>query len=72
MRIIPSEDDGFVLVTLDFASLNQLFLLRMNTLQKDRSGFIVRALWNKLFLNCFLQLTKDKVLIQQPISRSRA
>lgn len=72
MRIIPSENDRFVLVTLDFASLNQLFLLRMNTLQKDRSGFIVRALWNKLFLNCFLQLTKDKVLIQQPISRSRA
>ena len=72
MRIIPSENDKFVLVTLDFALFDKPLLLSPDTLQDDRSRFIVRALWNKLFLNCFLQLTKDKVLIQQPISRSRA
>ena len=55
MRIIPSENDGFVLITLDFACLNQLLLLRTNALQKDGSWFISRVLWNKFSLYCFLQ-----------------
>ena len=55
MRIIPSENDRFVLVTLDFTSLNQLFFLRTNAFQKGRSRFIVRILWNKFALNRFLQ-----------------
>ena len=54
MRIIPSENDGFVLITLDFACLNQLLLLRTNALQKDGSWFISRVLWNKFSLYCFL------------------
>ena len=55
MRIIPSENDGFVLVSLDFARLNQLFLFSTNALQKDRSGFIGRILWHQFALNCFLE-----------------
>ncbi|CUQ25633.1 Uncharacterised protein [Flavonifractor plautii] len=55
MRIIPSENDRFVLVTLDFASLNQLFFLSTNAFQKDGSRFVRGVLRNKFSLNGFLQ-----------------
>ena len=61
MRIIPSENDGFVLVLLDFAFFDQLLLLRTDALQKYTGRFIGRVLGDELslyghLLNGFLEL----------------
>ena len=55
MRIIPSENDGFVLITLDFPSLNKLFLLGADAFEKNRGGFIRRILRDEFSLNRLLE-----------------
>ena len=55
IRIIPPKNDGFVLVTLDFARFDKLFFFCADSLQKDGSGFVGRVLGNELALNSFLK-----------------
>ena len=49
-----SENDGFVLVFLDFSFFHQMLLLGTDAFQKNRHRFISRVLWDKFSLNCFL------------------
>ena len=46
--ILTTEDDGFLLVTLDFACLYQLFFLCSDAFQKNRRRLIGRILRYKL------------------------
>ena len=55
MRIIPSENDGFVLVLFDFALLDEPPLLRPDTLQQSLCGLVRRILRYQLALDCLLQ-----------------
>lgn len=55
MRIIPSENNGFVLITFDFTFLNQFLFLSTNAFQKNGGWFSVRVLWYKFTLNGFLE-----------------
>ena len=50
MRIIPSENDGFVLILLDFTFLHQTLLLSTNTFQKNGRWFIGRILRDEFSL----------------------
>ena len=55
MRIIPSENDGFVLVLFDFAFLDEPLLLRPDTLQQSLCRLVRRVLRYQLALDCLLQ-----------------
>ena len=55
MRIIPSENDRFVLVLLDFAFLDEPLFLRPDTLQQSLCGLVGRVLRYQLTLDCLLQ-----------------
>ena len=55
MRIIPSENDGFVLVLFDFALLDEQLFLRPNTLQQSLCRLVRRVLWYQFALHCLLQ-----------------
>lgn len=49
MRVIlTTEDDGFLLIPLDLALLDEFFFLSPNTLQKNGSRLISWILWHKL------------------------
>ena len=49
--ILATEDDGFLLVTLNLTLLDEFFFLCTDTLQQDRGRFIIRILWYKLATN---------------------
>ena len=55
MRIIPSENDGFVLVLFDFALFDEPLLLHPDTLQQSLCRLVRRVLWYQLTLDCLLQ-----------------
>ena len=55
MRIIPSENDGSVLVLFDFAFLDEPLFLRPDTLQQSLCRLVRRVLGYQLALNCLLQ-----------------
>ena len=55
MRIIPSENDGFVLVLFDFALFDEPLLLRPYTLQQSLCRLVRRVLGYKLALDRLLQ-----------------
>ena len=55
MRIIPSENDGFVLVLFDFAFLDEPLFLCPDTLQQSLCRFVSRVLRYQLALDCLLQ-----------------
>ena len=55
MRIIPSENDRFVLVLFDFAFLDEPLLLRPDTLQQSLCRLVRRVLRYQLALDCLLQ-----------------
>ena len=55
MRIIPSENDGFVLVLFDFALLDEPPLLRPDTLQQSLCRLVRWVLGYQLTLDGFLQ-----------------
>ena len=55
MRIIPSENDRFVLVLFDFSFLDEPLLFRPDTLQQSLCGFVRRVLRYQLTLDCLLQ-----------------
>ena len=55
MRIIPSENDGFVLVLLDFALLDEPLFFRPDTLQQSLCRLVRRVLRYQLALDGFLQ-----------------
>ena len=55
IRIIPSENDRFMLVTFDFALFDKLFFFCVNTLQQNGGRFIGRVLRNKFSLNSILE-----------------
>lgn len=46
--ILTFEDNGFLLVTFDFALFDEFFFLCSDTFQKSRSWLIIWILWNKL------------------------
>ncbi len=50
--IITFEDDRFLLITLDFALLNQFLFFGSYAFKKNRSRFIIRVLWNEFSSNC--------------------
>ena len=49
--ILTTEDDGFLLVSLDFALLDEFFFLCTDALQQDGSRLVVWVLWYKLAMN---------------------
>ena len=49
--ILTAEDEGFLLVTLDFSGFDLLFLVRSDTFQQDRRGLVSRVLRDKLASN---------------------
>ena len=49
--ILTTEDDGFLLLPLDFALLDEFFFLYTDALQQDGSRFVIRVLWYKLAMN---------------------
>jgi len=55
IRIIPSENDRFMLVTFDFALFDKLFFFCANTLQQNGGRLIGRVLGNKFSLNSILE-----------------
>ena len=55
MRIIPSENDGFVLVLFDFAFLDEPLFLCPDTLQQSLCRLVRRVLGYQLALDCLLQ-----------------
>ena len=55
MRIIPSENDGFVLVLFDFAFLDEPLFLCPDTRQQNAGGFVVWVLWDEFALDGFLE-----------------
>ena len=55
MRIIPFENDGFVLILLDFSCLDKLLLFSSDAFKKNGSRFIVWALGYKLALYSLLE-----------------
>jgi hypothetical protein len=55
MRIIPSENDRFVLVLFDFAFLDEPLLLRPDTLQQSLCRLVRRVLGYQLPLDRLLQ-----------------
>ena len=55
MRIIPSENDGFVLVLFDFALFDEPLFLRPDTLQQSLCRLVRWVLWYQLALDCLLQ-----------------
>jgi len=46
--ILTKKDDRFPLVLLDYALLDEIFLLCADAIKKNRSRFIVGIMWNKL------------------------
>lgn len=52
LHIITFEDDRFLLITLDFALLNQFLFFGSYAFKKNRSRFIIRVLWNEFSSNC--------------------
>lgn len=50
--ILTTEDDGFLLVTLDFTLSDELFFLCSDAFQKDRGRFVIRVLRDKLTTDC--------------------
>ena len=55
MRIIPSENDGFVLVLFDFSFLDKPLFLCSDTLQQSLCRLVRRVLRYQLALDCLLQ-----------------
>ena len=55
MRIIPSENDGFMLVLFDFTFLDEQLFLRPDTLQQSLCRLVRRVLGYQLTLDCLLQ-----------------
>ena len=55
MRIIPSENDGFVLILFDFSFLDKPLFLRPDTLQQSLCRLVRRVLRYQLTLDCLLQ-----------------
>ena len=55
MRIIPSENNGFVLVLFDFAFLDEPLFLRPDTFQQSLCRLVRRILRYQLALDCLLQ-----------------
>ncbi len=55
MRIIPSENNGFVLVLFDFSFPDKPLFLCPDTLQQSLCRLVRRVLWYQLALDCFLQ-----------------
>ena len=55
MRIIPSENDRFVLVLFDFAFLDEPLFLRPDTTKQSLCRLVRRVLGYQLALNCLLQ-----------------
>ena len=49
--ILTTEDDGFLLVTLDFPLFDEFFFLCSDVFQKCRSRFVVWILWHKPSMN---------------------
>ena len=49
--ILTTEDDGFLLVSLDFALLDEFLFLCTDALQQDGSRLVVWVLWYKLAMN---------------------
>lgn len=62
MRIIPSENDGFVLVLFDFAFLDEPLFFRPDTLQQSLCRLVRWVLRYQLALDCFLQYRLFEVL----------
>ena len=55
MRIIPSENDRFVLVLFDFVLFDEPLLFRPDTLQQSLCRLVRRVLRYQLALDCLLQ-----------------
>ena len=55
MRIIPSENDGFVLVLLDFTFLDEPLFFRPDMFQQSLCRLVRRVLRYQLALDGFLQ-----------------
>ena len=55
MRIIPSENDGFVLVLFDFAFLDEPLLFRPDTPQQSLCRLVRWVLRYQLTMDCLLQ-----------------
>ena len=55
MTIIPSENDGFMLVFFDFAFLDKPLFFCPDTLQQSLCRLVIRVLRYQLTLDCFLQ-----------------
>ena len=55
MRIIPSENNGFVLVLFDFAFLDEPPFLCPDAFQQNAGGFVVWVLWDEFALDGVLE-----------------
>ena len=50
--ILTSEDDGFPLITFNFAFSDEFFFLISDTFEENTCRFIVGVLWYKLTSDC--------------------
>ena len=49
--ILTTEDDGFLLIPLELALLDEFFFLCTDALQQDRGRFVIWILWYELATN---------------------
>ena len=69
MRIIPSENNGFVLVIFDFAFLDEPLFLCPDTLQQSLCRLVRRVLRYQLTLDCLLQYRLFEALWKRVIQQ---